>query len=164
MKVRLPSFPDEIRFTVFGHAIPKQRARVVGGRNKKSDDGKEMKAHAFTPNETVEWESSIYGQSLAMKPPIPWEGGVALGFLIYRKIPRSKSAKFKAAAREGKIRPVGARDDVDNFVKSLKDALNGIYWLDDGQVVEYIQIDGMNPGKYYSDSPRIEVLVRFLKE
>jgi len=156
--------PDEIRFTVYGHAVPKKRARVVGlKRGKKKDSDEEIKPHAFTPNETVEWESSIYGQSLASKPPRPWDGAVALGFVIYRRVPKSKPKWFKEAAMNGDIYPVSARDDVDNFLKSLKDALNGIYWLDDGQVVMYIPIDGKYPGKYYSDVPRIEILVRFLR-
>lgn len=156
--------PHEIRFTVYGHAVPKKRARVVGFNRKKKEPDEKVKVHAFTPNETVEWESSIFGQSLASKPPRPYDGAIALGFVIYRRVPKSKSKKFKAAALAGDIYPVSARDDVDNFLKSLKDALNGIYWLDDGQVVMYIPIDGKYPGKYYSDVPRIEVLVRFMRD
>lgn len=156
--------PDEISFTVYGHAVPKKRARIVRREGKVVDGEKQPdQVHGFTPNETVEWESSIYGQSLASKPPRPWDGAVALGFVIYRRIPKSKPQWFKKAALAGDIYPVSARDDVDNFLKSLKDALNGIYWLDDGQVVMYIPIDGKYPGKYYSDVPRIEILVRFLR-
>jgi Holliday junction resolvase RusA-like endonuclease len=49
------------------------------------------------------------------------------------------------------------------MIKAIKDALNGLYWMDDGQVVEYISIDGLNTGKYYGLTPRVEILVKFLK-
>jgi Holliday junction resolvase RusA-like endonuclease len=50
------------------------------------------------------------------------------------------------------------------MLKSIKDALNGIYWLDDGQVCRMIPVNGLDSGKYYSELPRVEILVRFLKQ
>jgi Holliday junction resolvase RusA-like endonuclease len=161
MRVRQPKNKSEIHFTVYGDAIPKARARVVA--NKKND--KSAGTHAFTPKTTVEWEASVFGQSLASKPDVPWTGGVALGVLFFKKIPSGKRKKFDNS--NGMLRPVGARDDYDNLIKAIKDALNGIYWLDDGQIVEYIQVEAegklLNPGKYYSHTPRVEILVRFLE-
>lgn len=166
MKVRQPKkkpepeYPSEIRFTLYGDAVPKARARIVA--NDKEDKSKG--SHAFTPKTTQEWEASIYGQSISSKPPYPWRHGVALGVCFFKKIPKNKRKKFDASG--GTLRPVGARDDYDNLIKTAKDALNGLYWLDDGQVVEYIpfEIDGeiYNSGKYYSYIPRVEILVRFL--
>ena len=158
MRVRKPKYPSEISLTIYGHSIPKARARVV--RNKKDDPN--AGSHAFTPKTTVEWEASVYGQSLANKPPYPWEGGVALGVLFYKRVPRSWGKKKKADAEANIIRPVGARDDYDNLIKAIKDALNGLYWLDDGQIVEYIPVNGINPGKYFSTIPRVEIIVKFL--
>lgn len=157
-----PEYPNEIHFIAYGDAVPKARARVVTNKKDDPSAGK----HAFTPKTTVEWEASIYGQSLASRPPYPWRGGIALGVVFYKKIPKSKRKKWLKS--EGCMRPVGARDDYDNLIKTAKDALNGIYWLDDGQVVEYIPviIDGeeVKPGKYFSDIPRVEVRVVFLDE
>ena len=164
MRVRQPRFPDEIRFTVYGHSVPKARARVVSKRkNKKTGKLEQLdKPHTYTPTTTTEWEASIYGQSLASKPDYPWPGGVALGVVFYKRIPKNKRKKFDKSGET--LRPVGAKDDLDNLIKAVKDALNGIYWLDDGQVIEYVDIDGTNTGKYYSHAPRVEVLVRFLKD
>jgi len=173
MRVRQPiihesEYPEDIRFIVYGHSVPKARARTVGGQPVEQADGtfKKGKSHTFTPKTTVEWEASIYGQSLASKPPYPWRGGVALGVLFFKRIPKTKRKKFERSG--GLMRPVGARDDYDNLIKTVKDALNGIYWLDDGQVVEYIpvEIEGkeLHPGKYFSDLPRIEILVKFLDD
>lgn len=164
-KVKVPSYPEEITVTVYGHTIPKARARVVGTqRNKKTKDGKEIKPHAFTPKTTVEWEASIYGQTLSSRPPYPYEGPIQLGVLFFKRMPQAiaKSAKKRERALAFELMPAGARDDYDNMIKAVKDALNGLYWLDDGQVVQYIPVNGMHPGKYYSDVPRVEILVRFL--
>lgn len=160
MRVRQPLYPKKIAVTVYGHSVAKARARVV--RNKKDDP--KAGSHAFTPKKTVEWEASIYGQSLASKPPYPWDGPVALGVVFFKRIPRSMSKKKKQQALDGTRRPAGSRDDYDNMIKAVKDAFNGLYWLDDGQVVEYIPVNGRNPGKYYSDIPRVEIVVRFLKQ
>lgn len=153
-------FPATIRFVIYGDAVAKQRARVV--RGKKAEDGTESKGHAFTPRETVEWEASVYGQSLSHKPPFPWPGPVALGVIFYKATPRSFSKKKTQMAEEGRVRPLGARNDYDNLIKAVKDALNKIYWRDDGHIVEYCPIDGKRPGKYYSLIPRVEILVEFL--
>lgn len=160
MKIRQPKYPDEIRFTVYGDFIPKARARVVS--NKKGDSS--AGSHAFTPKTTVEWESSIFGQALSHKPPYPYQGPVSLGVLFYKRIPRSYNARKTANADAGILRPVGARDDLDNIMKALKDAFKGIVWLDDGQVVEYCDLNGKFTGKYYSNTPRVEVRVVFMKE
>jgi Holliday junction resolvase RusA-like endonuclease len=160
IRVRKPKYPSFIEFTVWGEAIPKARARVV--HNKKGD--KDAGTHAFTPKTTVEWEASIFGQALAHKPPYPWQDGIALGVLFFKRIPKSFNKYKTALAEEGKIRPKGARDDLDNLVKALKDAFKGITWLDDGQVIEYCEVNGKRFGKYYSNTPRVEVRVEFLKD
>lgn len=160
IRVRKPKYPEYIEFTIWGESIPKARARVV--QNKKGD--KESGVHAFTPKTTVEWEASIFGQALAHKPPYPYQGAIALGVLFFKRIPKGFNKYKTTLAEEGKIRPKGARDDLDNLMKALKDAFKGITWLDDGQVVEYCDIGGKRTGKYYSNSPRAEVRVEFLKE
>lgn len=62
-------------------------------------------------------------------------------------------AKHKSkgpAAEAGEIRPV-TKPDADNFAKVI-DALNGIVWPDDNQVVE------LTVEKFYSQRPRLEML------
>lgn len=159
IKVRKVKYPTEINFTVWGDSIPKARARVV--HNKKAD--KESGVHAFTPKTTVEWEASIFGQALAHKPPYPYAGPIALGVCFFKRIPKGFKKEKAARAEVGIIRPVSSRDDLDNLLKALKDAFKGIVWLDDGQVVEYCDINALRTGKYYSSVPRVEVRVIFMK-
>jgi Holliday junction resolvase RusA-like endonuclease len=66
-------------------------------------------------------------------------------------VPQSWSAKKRAAALAGAIRPA-KRPDLDNIAKML-DALNEVVWRDDAQVVSGL-IE-----KLYSDRPRLRVEV-----
>jgi Holliday junction resolvase RusA-like endonuclease len=48
------------------------------------------------------------------------------------------------------MRPL-TRPDIDNYCKAPLDALNGIVWRDDSQVVE------LTVSKFYSSRPRLEL-------
>ena len=164
MITKVPKYPSEISLVIYGHAVPKARARVVGVGPHKKIDGEPSKPHAFTPKRTVEWEASIYGQSLSQRPPYPWDGPIALGVAFYKRIPKNVSRRKRELMLNNEIYPASARDDFDNMLKSIKDALNGLYWLDDGQVCRMIQVNGLDSGKYFSEIPRVEILIRFLKQ
>ncbi|OMD02745.1 RusA family crossover junction endodeoxyribonuclease, partial [Paenibacillus odorifer] len=61
-----------------------------------------------------------------------------------------------AAADRGDILPV-TKPDADNYLKGVKDALKGIIWKDDSQVVDaFVR-------KRYSAQPRIEVKIKQLQ-
>ena len=79
-------------------------------------------------------------------------GPIVLDFCTWRKIPSSWSLKDKAAALAGEIVP-SVKPDIDNFIKIICDALNGIVWIDDKQVVQ------VNAAKLYSDNPRTDITV-----
>jgi Holliday junction resolvase RusA-like endonuclease len=61
----------------------------------------------------------------------------------------AKSKLKSQSAEAGVIRPL-TKPDVDNFAKVI-DALNGIVWPDDNQVVE------LTVEKFYSSRPRLEL-------
>lgn len=50
-------------------------------------------------------------------------------------------------------RKITARPDIDNLVKAVTDALNGILWKDDSQIVS------LSAEKRYGESGRITLLV-----
>lgn len=72
---------------------------------------------------------------------------------IYRQIPKSTSNVRRKRKNNKEIRPI-VRPDIDNYTKSVLDALDGIIWKDDAQVVT------LSANKYYSDDPRVELTVR----
>ena len=57
---------------------------------------------------------------------------------------------------QGHIRPAKS-PDLDNYVKLILDALNGLLWVDDRYIVE------MHSGKFYTTNiPRTELIVDVL--
>jgi len=47
-----------------------------------------------------------------------------------------------------------SRPDLSNYVKFLEDALNGVVWMDDAQIVKLVAL------KDYSDNPRVELTIQ----
>ncbi len=83
------------------------------------------------------------------------EGALSLSVKVYRSVPTSWSEKRKQMAYAGQLRPV-TKPDTDNYVKGALDALEGIVFKNDSQVVEYKEPFG----KWYSDNPRMEIEVK----
>ena len=122
-----------IEFTVPGAPVPKARPRVASGR-------------AYTPRATkgyeelVAWSGRAAMQGAfvsALNGPV----GAELAFTL--PWPASWAKERRAAA----LWPVG-RVDVDNLVKAVLDALNGICYADDRQVCSLLASKryGVAPG------------------
>jgi Holliday junction resolvase RusA-like endonuclease len=108
--------------------------------------------HAYTPQKTASFEAMLrYEAAVAMGGRLPLEGALRVQVSAYFGVPQSWSAKKRAAALAGAIRPA-KRPDLDNIAKML-DALNEVVWRDDAQVVSGL-IE-----KLYSDRPRLRVEV-----
>ena len=134
-----------VTFTVPGAPRGKGRPRtaVIGGH-----------ARIFTDSKTRAEEGAIRViASAAMRGAAPYDGPVILRCCAYRQIPRSWSAKKQAAAEAGDLVPA-SRPDWDNVAKLVADALNGICWVDDGQVVAAVIF------KRYAIRPRVVIDVQ----
>ena len=112
---------DNMTAWIEGVPVAKARPRVtmVGG-----------KARAYTPKKSADWEREIQRQ---VDCPLT-EGPIMLTVVCRVPIPQSWSGKRKADAEAGLIWPT-SRPDVDNYAKAVMDALNGIAYNDDSQVV-----------------------------
>lgn len=86
----------------------------------------------------------------------PLDGELSVEIKFYRSIQKSLSKKERAKRLSGENRPI-VKPDLDNYVKSTLDALNGVLWVDDARIVE------LHAFKFYSVSPRIEVVVKELE-
>ena len=112
--------------TIPGPLRGKQRARVStrGGF-----------ARAYTPVETVNAEAWVRHCCTDQVGSPCLDGALSVKVGISVGIPASWSKKKQAAALSGEVCPTG-KPDVDNCIKLLADALNGVLWRDDAQIVE----------------------------
>ncbi len=136
---------DGIRITVAGEP-------TAQGRPKFSNvNGFPM---AYEPAKSRDWKKyASLAAAEKMKGRPPMEGPLTMQIHVFRAIPVSWSRKKRIEAAQGIVRPTG-RPDVDNYVKSAMDALKGIVWADDSQVVSLMAC------KHYSETPRLEMCVR----
>jgi len=102
--------------------------------------------HAFTPAKTRNREAHIKlcaQQAMGDRPLI--EGPVRLSILATFDVPASWSKRKRSDALSCLTRPTKV-PDCDNIAK-LADALNGVVWADDKQVVE------LRVSKIYGSAP-----------
>lgn len=129
-----------IRVEIEGEPIGKARPRVCNG-------------HAFTPQKTADYEELV---KLCFKTQNKADycltGAVSVEIKAYFGVPKSDSKEVFDKKIVGKIKPT-KKPDIDNVAKIILDALNGLAFADDKQVVE------LNVKKAYSLNPRVEVTV-----
>ena len=87
----------------------------------------------------------------------PLSGQLTVNLKFYRHVQSSVSKKERKLRLIGAHRPT-VKPDVDNYIKSTLDGLNGLLWEDDNQIVKIVA------EKYYSDHPRVEIEVQGVKE
>lgn len=81
----------------------------------------------------------------------PLDGPLWVDVTAFMAIPASWSKRDRAAAANLDLLPT-SKPDADNFAKCV-DALNGVVWRDDSQIVRLIT------QKFYSERPRLVVKV-----
>lgn len=119
-----------ITITVPG--IPQGKGRARSATRRKKGGGSYI-AHV-TPQKTVNYESLVaIAAAQAMAGRAPLQGAVDVMIDIHVTPPGSWSVKKTQQALAGEIRPT-TKPDIDNCVKALFDACNGICWGDDRQI------------------------------
>lgn len=118
-------------------AVPKGRPRV--GKNS-----------VYTPKRTRDFEKKVRDAAKTVKRG-PFTCPVKVFVTISEPIPKSYTGMKRAAAKAELINPpVG---DLDNKVKAITDALNGIAYMDDRQIVH------IDAKKFFGVKPMIVVTV-----
>lgn len=89
----------------------------------------------YTDSDTVANENRIAAIArAAMHGTKPLDAPLEVLIELRMQIPVSWSKKKQVAASAGQVRAT-KKPDIDNVVKSILDASNGIVWIDDAQVV-----------------------------
>lgn len=112
----------------------------------------------YTPRKTVAYEKQIATQaSLAMRGHALFEGAVSMRVIAHYAIPKSASKAKRSAMLGGEIRPT-KKPDMDNVLKAIADGCNKVVYPDDSAIVSG------SFDKFYSEKPRVEVLMTEMKE
>lgn len=128
-----------IRFVIDGEPRGKGRPRFT------------KSGHAFTDQKTRDYEKLI-GYCYKAQGGRMLEGDIDISIKAFYKIAKNDNKNIKAAKRAGEIKPT-KKPDIDNIIKAILDGLNEVAYKDDAQVVN------VSASKYYSDEPRVEVIV-----
>ena len=132
-----------IRFTVPGDPQGKGRPRFS-----------RETCRAVTPQKTVNYETLVKWCYQTSCGRLKFEPGIPLDMRVfaYLGIPASAPKKKQELMRQNILRPT-KKPDFDNIGKITADALNGLAYHDDAQVVDSMI------RKFYSDNPRVEILI-----
>ena len=130
---------------VFGDPVPQGRPRARAFQDRSGT----TRVSVFDPATSRDWKRTVAAQVIPVKPPAPVEGPLVLIAEFYLRRPASLPKREWAHVK---------RPDGSNLLKSVEDAMRGIVYRDDSQLVDIIV------RKRYDQAPgvgiRIERAVR----
>ena len=132
---------SKLQFVVPGSPVGKGRPRF------RSFNGH---VSTYTPKETQEAESRVKSAFLESGGKPFGDSPVGIEVVAYFPIPKSATRKAREAILAGAVKHTHT-PDIDNILKLVCDAINGIAFNDDKQIVV------CKAEKRYSDEPRTEV-------
>jgi Holliday junction resolvase RusA-like endonuclease len=122
-----------ITFHVPGKAVGKHIDFRIVGR----PPNQFVKAYRTTP--TKEWMKLISDLARRVAPPKPWTGPIEVQIEVTRALlaEHRKSKPKEQAALSGRLLPT-TKPDNDNYEKAVFDAMSGIIYVDDAQIVRNV--------------------------
>ena len=134
---------NDVIFTIPGNPKGKGRPRFS------KPEGSQF-VRTYTPDATVDYENRVKAMYAYGRFP-KLEGPIRMTMVMYFGIPSSgTSKKVRQFMLDGEILPT-KKVDLDNACKIIMDALNGVAFDDDKQIVD------LRAKKLYSDNPRVVV-------
>ncbi len=131
---------------------------IIGEPQGKARPRFTRQGHTYTPAATKAYEQAVAWAYKAKYGTVQFCKDVPLrmDIMAYYGIPNSASKAKRADMLSGKIRPT-KKPDYDNVAKIIADALNGLAFYDDAQIV-----DG-NVTKLYGETPKVVVKILEIK-
>lgn len=131
----------KIHFSVFGKPMGKARPRFT------------MTGHAYTPAATREYEQRVKEAYLeSAKTSHFSDRPVAVKIMAFYPIPSKANKAQRTAMERLEVYPT-SKPDCDNIIKIICDALNGVAYRDDAQVV------AVTCQKCYGAKPSVHVVI-----
>lgn len=108
----------------------------------------------YTPKKTQEYEEYVKACWVAKYGGIqPSEQPLEIDIVFYMPIPKSYSKKQKAEILSGRLKHT-KKPDIDNLIKSVLDALNGLVYADDSQIIKVTAV------KRYAETGSTELTIK----
>lgn len=96
--------------------------------------------------------NALATKQMAEKGIKPFDYAIKVDMTVYRSIQKSVSKIERMRRHLGVVLP-SVKPDIDNYIKSIWDALNGTIWSDDSKITD------TTVKERYSLNPRIEIEV-----
>jgi Holliday junction resolvase RusA-like endonuclease len=141
---------EVIRFSVMGDPPVSKRPRSARIKNKATGAVTGIRVFAADADDQLSLKESVVRRLPAGH--IPYAGEVDVVLEIFRPMLASWPPYKCLLAELGYVRPE-SKPDADNFAKIIVDAMRGVVFVDDGQIVNVTIALG------YSVRPRLEVAV-----
>lgn len=133
-----------VNFEIPGDPVPKGRPRFAR---------RGTFVQTYTDSKTIEYETRVATKArMAIGSSEPLKGHLTVYLYLRYAVPASYSKKRTEACLNGLEYP--KRVDLDNCYKSITDAMNGIVYADDSQIVEAHIL------KCYSLEPGANVMIQ----
>lgn len=139
-----------MQFVVEGKPQGKARARTFY-------DKRANRMRSITPEQTKSYEDLIRWSYKAAGGEYLAEKTLQVDIRAFYPIPQSFSRAKRNAAENGELRPI-TKPDCDNIIKVILDALNGVAYYDDKQVI------CVSCNKYYADVGCVKISIKECKE
>lgn len=108
----------------------------------------------YTPKKTQEYEEYVKMCWVAKYGAIqPAEQPLEVNIVFYMPIPKGYSKKQKAEILSGRLKHT-KKPDIDNLIKSVLDALNGLAYADDSQIIKVTAV------KRYAETGSTELTIK----
>ena len=118
-----------MELVIYGEPIPQGRPRFT------------KTGHTYDPERSRTYKQLVrfWATQYLKKIPgwKPFENAVCVDLTFYMGIPSSWTKQKRIWASQGQIRPTSKRlGDLDNMVKCVTDAVNGLLWVDDAIITD----------------------------
>lgn len=134
-----------VTFTIPGEPTAKGRPRVT-------------RYGTYTPKETVAYENLVKLMYREKYHSHMFEGELIANIACWFSVPKSMPKYKRKLVESGQLHPT-KKPDCDNLAKAVLDALNGIAYKDDSQIIRIIV------SKYYTlKEPCVDVTIMDAKE
>lgn len=112
-----------MNIVIYGEPIPQGRPRFT------------KTGHTYDPQRSRNYKQLVrFWVTQHLKKIAGWkplENALCVDLTFFVGIPSSWSKEKRIKAINGQIRPITRNGDIDNMVKAILDANNGLLWVDD---------------------------------